>query len=67
MTSKIKFRKGDRVEMTDLALRLGLQRKKNRKTGIVIEADACMYPVVRIKRDGDRQSEKWNKDFWRKV
>jgi hypothetical protein len=56
---------GDRVEMTDDALQRGLDGRLKRKTGIVTKVSKLNPEYIRVRRDGAKQTERWNASHWK--
>lgn len=57
-----KLKPGDRVTLSEKALRQGLQGRKNRRTGVItgITRDQNIFRVL---RDGMSVVESWHQDF----
>ena len=60
------FKKGDRVIMTEQALNMRLQGRKNRRRGIVT-GHSRNGEFIRVWRDGLDRGENYAPDFWRKT
>jgi hypothetical protein len=59
----MKMKAGDRVVMTEAALKQKLQGPKNRSTGVIVK---ITERGLWIRRDGMNHSENWAPDFWMK-
>ena len=58
---------GDRVTMTQAALKAGLDGRKRRTVGMVVAMrNAAEHPgQIMVLRDGMRQPERWHNSFWK--
>jgi hypothetical protein len=56
---------GDRVELTDDALRLGLDGRLKRNTGIVTKVSKINPEHIRVRREGAKQTERWSAGHWK--
>jgi hypothetical protein len=59
------MKKGDRVEMTELAISMGLQGRKDRRVGTV--RGVPERDLIRVERDGIKTIDTWYAKFWRLV
>jgi hypothetical protein len=58
------MKKGDKVVMTELGIRQGLDGKRHSRTGVVVSVSR-IAPYVRVKRPDYVTVDRWHKDFWR--
>lgn len=62
-----RFKVGQRVRMSEAALRQGVNGPKDRRTGIVVEVYGRDVDMVRVRRDGMKSTEKWAASFWEAI
>jgi len=59
------FKPGDRVQMSNRALRMGLDGPCKRRIGTVVKIIESDY--LSVKRDGILRTELWHQKFWEKL
>jgi hypothetical protein len=58
-----KFQKGDRVMLTDAALRAGIRSAKRSKTGVVTGFGRD-ESLIRVRMDGNKQTQSFHQSFF---
>jgi hypothetical protein len=63
---KPKLKPGDRVELTDEAIRRGLDYRRISRTGVVVEVGYLNSDYVLVHRDGVKRAEPYLASFWKR-
>ena len=66
-SNRTKLRSGDKVEMIEDAVKMGLDGRKKSRTGTVVLISVLNPDYIRIRRTGLKQTETWASKFWRRI